>query len=165
MKQQKFTNHETNCKSQIRKTAIKNHGVLRITRIIKTEQLTLDKLWRNRANTKMRKLYWAKRGTAENGVLLKEHARVTSSIIQLFTQGPSGGPNKVMLHISIVKPITCTNVSILFYFGIKLYTFRTVFPSIIRSSRLYIQQQAFVKLKFQRWVKLLVNVDICCSIR
>ena len=26
------------------------------------------------------------------------------------------------------------------------YMFRTVFPSIIRSSRLYIQQQAFVKL-------------------
>jgi hypothetical protein len=27
------------------------------------------------------------------------------------------------------------------YFGITLYMFRTVFPSIIRSSRLYIQQQ------------------------
>jgi len=27
------------------------------------------------------------------------------------------------------------------------YTFRAVFPSIIRSSRLYIQQQAFVKQK------------------
>jgi len=26
-----------------------------------------------------------------------------------------------------------------------LYMFRTVFPSIIRSSRLYVQQQAFVK--------------------
>jgi len=33
----------------------------------------------------------------------------------------------------------------LFYFGMTLYMFRTVFPSIIRSSRLYIQQQAFVK--------------------
>ena len=30
-------------------------------------------------------------------------------------------------------------------FGVTLYMFRTVFPSIIRSSRLYIQQQAFVK--------------------
>ena len=47
--------------------------------------------------------------------------------------------------ISIVKPTRCTNVSNLFYFRITLYMFRTVFPSIIRSSRLYIQQQAFVK--------------------
>jgi len=31
------------------------------------------------------------------------------------------------------------------YFGMTHYMFRTVFPSIIRSSRLYIQQQAFVK--------------------
>jgi len=31
------------------------------------------------------------------------------------------------------------------YFGTVLYMFRTVFPSIIRSSRLYILQQAFVK--------------------
>ena len=28
-----------------------------------------------------------------------------------------------------------------------LYMFRTVFPSIIRSSRLYIQQQAYVSLE------------------
>jgi hypothetical protein len=33
----------------------------------------------------------------------------------------------------------------LFYFGMTLYMFRSVFPSIIRSSRLYIQQQASVK--------------------
>jgi hypothetical protein len=31
------------------------------------------------------------------------------------------------------------------YFGLTLYLFRTVFPSIIRSSRLYIQQQVYVK--------------------
>jgi len=31
-----------------------------------------------------------------------------------------------------------------FYFGITLYMFRTVFPPIIRSSRLYIQQQVYV---------------------
>jgi hypothetical protein len=31
------------------------------------------------------------------------------------------------------------------YFGITLYMFRTVFSSIIRSSRLHIQQQAYVK--------------------
>ena len=47
--------------------------------------------------------------------------------------------------ISIVKPTRCTNVSNLFYFGMTLYMFRTVFPSIIRNSRLYIQQQAYVK--------------------
>ena len=41
--------------------------------------------------------------------------------------------------------------------------FRTVFPSIIRGSRLYMQQQVYVKLKLQRLVKLLVNVYIGCS--
>ena len=43
--------------------------------------------------------------------------------------------------ISIVKATRCTNVSNLFYFGMALYMFWTVFPSIIRISRLYIQQQ------------------------
>ena len=47
--------------------------------------------------------------------------------------------------ISIVKPTRCTNVLNLFYFAMTLYMFRTVFSSIIRSSRLYIQQQAYVK--------------------
>jgi len=42
--------------------------------------------------------------------------------------------------ISIVKPTRYTNVADLFYFEMTLYMFRTVFPSIIRSSRLYIQQ-------------------------
>jgi len=37
--------------------------------------------------------------------------------------------------ISVVKPTRCTNVSNLFYFGMTLYMFRTVFPSIIRSSK------------------------------
>ena len=36
--------------------------------------------------------------------------------------------------ISTVKPIRCTNVSNLFYFGMTLYMFRVVFPSIIRNS-------------------------------
>ena len=45
--------------------------------------------------------------------------------------------------ISIVKPTRCTIFSNLFYFGITLYMFRTVFPSIVRSSRLYIQQQVY----------------------
>ena len=45
----------------------------------------------------------------------------------------------------IVKPTRCLNVSnlFLFYFGMTLYMFQTVFPSIIRSSKLYIQQQAY----------------------
>ena len=47
--------------------------------------------------------------------------------------------------ISTVKPTRCTTVSNLFYFWMTHYMFRTVFPSIIRSSRVYIQQQAFVK--------------------
>ena len=36
------------------------------------------------------------------------------------------------------------NISNLFYFGTTLYMFRTVFPSIIRSLRLYIQHQIYV---------------------
>ena len=44
--------------------------------------------------------------------------------------------------ISIAKPTRCTNVSNLFYFGMTLYMFRTVFPSVIRSSRLYITSRA-----------------------
>ena len=37
----------------------------------------------------------------------------------------------------IVKQTRCTNVSNLFYFGMTLYMFQTVFPSIISSSRLH----------------------------
>jgi len=44
---------------------------------------------------------------------------------------------------SIVKPTRCTKVSNLFYFRMTLYMFRTIFPSIIRRSGLYLQQQAF----------------------
>jgi hypothetical protein len=36
------------------------------------------------------------------------------------------------------------NISKLFYFGTTLHMFRTVFPSIIRSLRLYIQHQICV---------------------
>jgi hypothetical protein len=48
--------------------------------------------------------------------------------------------------ISIVKPSRCT---ILRVYWISLYVFRTVFPSIIRSSRPYIQHQLYV-IQF-RW--------------
>jgi hypothetical protein len=39
------------------------------------------------------------------------------------------------------------------YFDLTLYMFRTVFPSIIRSSRLYIQQQfdIYLLLYVQSW--------------
>jgi hypothetical protein len=43
-------------------------------------------------------------------------------------------------RISIVEPTRCT-ISNLFYFGTTLYMFQTVFPSIIRSLRLYTQHQ------------------------
>jgi len=36
------------------------------------------------------------------------------------------------------------NISNLFYFGTTLYMFRTVFPSIVRSLRLYKQHQVYV---------------------
>jgi len=36
-------------------------------------------------------------------------------------------------------------IKFILFFGMTLYMFRTVFPSVIRCSRLYIQQQAFVK--------------------
>jgi len=48
-------------------------------------------------------------------------------------------------YISMVKPTRCTSFSNLLYFVVALYMFRTVFPSIIRSLRLYIQHQAYVK--------------------
>jgi hypothetical protein len=35
------------------------------------------------------------------------------------------------------------NISNLFYFGTTLYTFRTVYPPIIMSHRLYIQHQVY----------------------
>ena len=56
----------------------------------------------------------------------------------------------VIIHyllFPIVKPTSCTNVSNTFYFGMTLYMFRTVFPSVISSSVLYIQQQARVYIK------------------
>ena len=65
--------------------------------------------------------------------------------------------------ISIVKPTRCTNVSNLFYFGITLYMFRTVFPSIIRSSRLYMQQQAFVKqIQLSAFYSICLTYGCCC---
>jgi hypothetical protein len=45
------------------------------------------------------------------------------------------------LSFSVVKPSTCTIFRVNW---ISLYMFRTVFPSIIKSSRLYIQHQVYV---------------------
>jgi len=50
-----------------------------------------------------------------------------------------------MNFLCIVKPTRCTKVSNLFYFGMTIYMFWIVFPSIIRGSRLYIQQHVLVK--------------------
>jgi len=52
---------------------------------------------------------------------------------------------KLTFYISIAKPTRCTSFSNLFHFIVALYMFRTVFPSIIRSLRLYIQHQVYVK--------------------
>jgi len=43
-------------------------------------------------------------------------------------------------------------------FGVTLYMFRTIFPSIIRSSRLHIQQQAFAVPASKQTA---VSVDKC----
>jgi hypothetical protein len=48
---------------------------------------------------------------------------------------------EISFVISIVKPTRCSSFSNLFYFVVVIYMFRTVFPSIIRSLRLYIQHQ------------------------
>ena len=70
---------------------------------------------------------------------------------------PAGGNNT--LHVSdglsihhqhfktvhTATDICQTDTAVCLLAGITLYMFRTVFPPIIRSSRLYIQQQAFVK--------------------
>jgi hypothetical protein len=53
------------------------------------------------------------------------------------------GPCIVIYFCS--KPTRCISLSNSFGFELTFYMFRTVFPSIIRSSRLYIQQQVYVK--------------------
>jgi len=55
------------------------------------------------------------------------------------------GPCVVIYFYSKTNQIHHYLKFILYYFVVTLYLFRTVFPSIVRSSRLYIQQQAYVK--------------------
>jgi len=70
--------------------------------------------------------------------MLEDSSRIMKTVKTLADLRLSSG--RIRIIICVVKPIICTNVSNLFYLGITLYMFRTVFPSIIRSSRLYIQQ-------------------------
>jgi len=48
------------------------------------------------------------------------------------------------IQILKIKPTRC-NVSQFIYFYKMLYTFQTGFPSVIGSSKLHIQRQAFVR--------------------
>jgi len=86
--------------------------------------------------------------------------RNTLSTVQRFWYNLAGGGvrRKYEGHyiISIVKPTRCTSVSNLFHFGMTLYMFRTVFPPIIRSSKLYILQP-------NRQQYLFVKCHGCCS--
>jgi len=53
--------------------------------------------------------------------------------------------SRVFTSVHRVQPTRC-DVSQFIYFCKTLYMFQTVFPSIIRSSKLHIQRQAFVRL-------------------
>jgi len=64
---------------------------------------------------------------------------------------------QTLKFISRVKPTRCINVSNYFYFGMTLCMFRTVFPPIISSSRLYIQQP-------NRYCCLLANKQTAISL-
>ena len=62
--------------------------------------------------------------------------------LKVFSELPLVKNRKCLYtNIPIVKPTRCT---IFWVYWISLYMFRTVFPSIIRSSRLYIQHQVYV---------------------
>ena len=62
-------------------------------------------------------------------------------------------------YISIVKPTRCT---IFLVYWTSLYMFRAVFPSIIRSSKLYIQHHVYVIQV--RWLHASVHKMELCSI-
>ena len=60
---------------------------------------------------------------------------------------PTGVAVKIDLYFCLSfysKTNQMHNIANLFYFVTTLYMFRTVFPSIIRSLRLYIQHQVYV---------------------
>jgi len=78
-----------------------------------------------------------------NSRLQCRYSQATILILETEETGVHS-PTSVLI-ISIVKPTRCTNVSNLFYFEMTLYMFRTVSTSIIRSTKLYILQQALVK--------------------
>jgi len=74
---------------------------------------------------------------------IKDNTKVTSSWF--------------LIHTELRCTANHTSVSNLFYFGMTLYMFRTVFPSIISSSRLYVLQEAFVK-------QILLDSSIVCTV-
>jgi hypothetical protein len=77
-----------------------------------------------------------------------EAAHVPKPSFDDLSQSSSLLSNKTynFIHVSIVKPTRCTRFSNLFYFVVALCMFQTVFPSIIRSLRLYIQHQVYVNI-------------------
>ena len=78
---------------------------------------------------------WSSRKTQVFGLLLSlQHSNNLLKILLLFW----GSENRVSWQILIITPNRCTNFS-KFIFGIKLYIFRTVPLSIIRSFSLYTQ--------------------------
>jgi len=72
----------------------------------------------------------------------------------------TSGKIKTFVLISIVKSTRCTNVLNLFYFGMALYMFRTVFPSIISSSRLYIHM--LLTACYQADSSICLTYACCC---
>jgi len=74
-------------------------------------------------------------GVSTTNMYENVHIEITSSTLKVTS---SFDVHKAVHRniISIAKPTRRTNVSNLYYFGMKLYMFRTVFPSIIRSFRL-----------------------------
>jgi hypothetical protein len=69
------------------------------------------------------------------------------------------GPYIVIYFYSKTKEMH--NISNLFYFGTTLYMFRTVFPSIIRSLRLYIQHQVYVITYIYTYMYGMMYMSIC----
>jgi hypothetical protein len=67
----------------------------------------------------------------------------TLQTIALYSEANHTGPwnHRLVLFVYIAKPARCTIFRV---YWILFYMFRTVFPSIIRSPRLYIQRQIYV---------------------
>ena len=84
----------------------------------------------------------------KNGNKNKAIQGVSSVLSEVNLKSPHSSPHPLttkqcdcLFFFCIVKATKCASFSNLFYFVVPLYMFRTVFPSIIRSLRLYIQHQ------------------------